>query len=72
VLVTNTGFTADAEWFAREKARLVRLRGLTDFRRWLGNQFNDEEEWREIPKVIELCPGVTIQLTRSRSLVEDE
>jgi len=33
LLVTNTSFSPDAEWFAREHAKLVRLRGLTDIRR---------------------------------------
>lgn len=62
LLVTNTSFSPDAEWFAREKAKLLRLRSLTDIRRWLLNNFSDEAEWREIPSSIELCPGVTIKL----------
>jgi hypothetical protein len=62
ILVTNTGFTADAEWFAREHARLVRLRGFDDVRRWLLGQFGDEHEWREVPKALELCPGVSIRI----------
>ena len=62
LLVTNTGFTPDAEWFAREKARLVRLRGFNDIIRWLRNDISSEEEWREIPEEIELCPGVVIKI----------
>ena len=62
LLVTNTGFTPDAQWFAREKARLVRLRGFDDIRRWLKDSFSDHEEWREIPRSIELCPGVRIDI----------
>ncbi|MFZ2444803.1 MAG: restriction endonuclease [Syntrophobacteraceae bacterium] len=35
ILVTNTSFSPDAEWFARERAKLVRLRDFSDIRRWL-------------------------------------
>jgi hypothetical protein len=66
VLITNTTFTADAEWFAREKARLLRLRGFSDIKRWLNDNFADSEEWREFPDVIEVCPGVVVPI-RSRS-----
>lgn len=62
LLVTNTSFSPDAEWYAREHAKLVRLRGFTDIRRWLLNNFSDEAEWREIPTSIELCPGTIIKI----------
>lgn len=64
VLVTNTTFTPDAEWFARHHAPLLRLRNGRDLRRWVASQFTDEAEWREIPKAIELCPGVVVQVPR--------
>jgi hypothetical protein len=41
---------------------LVRLRNLTDIRRWLYNNFNDEAEWREILTEIEICPGVIVKI----------
>ena len=62
LLVTNTSFSPDAEWFARAHARLVRLRDFTDIRRWLLGNFGDEAEWREIPSSIELCPGVVVRI----------
>lgn len=62
LLVTNTSFSPDAEWFAREHARLIRLRDIADIRRWLLNNFSDEAEWREIPEAIELCPGVILRI----------
>jgi len=62
LLITNTSFSPDAEWFAREHAKLLRLRGFSDIRRWLFNNFGDEAEWREIPKSIEVCPGVVIRI----------
>jgi len=62
LLVTNTGFTPDAEWYAREHARLIRLRGFSDIRRWLLEDFDDAAEWRELPSSIELCPGVKVKI----------
>jgi hypothetical protein len=62
LLITNTLFTPDAEWFAREHAKLIRLRDFRDIRRWLFNNFDDEAEWREIPNSIELCPGIVIRI----------
>lgn len=62
LLVTNTSFTADARWFAQEKARLLRLRDFADLKRWLVSNFTDDAEWREIPRSIELCPGVVVKL----------
>jgi hypothetical protein len=62
LIVTNTTFSPDAEWFARERAKLIRLRGFDDIRRWVYGNFCDEAEWREIPPTIELCPGVVIRI----------
>jgi hypothetical protein len=64
VLVTNTTFTPDAEWFARHKAPLLKLRNGLDLRRWVASQFTDDAEWREIPTSIELCPGVVVPIPR--------
>lgn len=66
LLVTNTSFTPDAEWFAREKAQLLRLRGFTDIKRWLNGNFDDSEEWRELPESIEVCPGVVVPIRSFR------
>ncbi len=62
LVVTNTSFSPDAQWFAREHAHLLKLRGLSDIRRWLLNNFHDEAEWREVPSSIELCPGVIVRI----------
>ena len=64
LLVTNTGFSPDAHWFAKHHGRLLRLRDLQDLQRWLRNDFAAEEEWREIPDSIELCPGVIIPIPK--------
>ena len=62
MVVTNTSFTPDAEWFAEQQRSLIRLRDMHDLRRWIAAEFTDEAEWREMPRKIELCPGVTVDL----------
>lgn len=64
LLATNTTFTPDAIWIAQQRPLLIRLRDLEDLRRWLRNDFLQEHEWRDLPKQIELCPGVIINLLR--------
>jgi hypothetical protein len=65
LIVTNTTFTADARWFARERAKLLRLRDFEDIKRWIENDFGSEHEWREIPASIELAPGLVVELNRN-------
>jgi hypothetical protein len=62
LLVTNTTFTVDAQWFAKKQPLLVQLRDIEDLQRWLKGEFSHIDEWREIPKEIELCPGVSVRL----------
>ncbi|MBV9306187.1 MAG: restriction endonuclease [Acidobacteriaceae bacterium] len=66
LLVTNTSFTADADWLARNTGTLVRLRDLKDLRRWIRNDFVNESEWREIPEQIVLAPDVTITIPKPK------
>jgi hypothetical protein len=62
LLVTNTAFTPDAEWFARERAKLLRLRGYDDIERWLKRDFTSDSEWQEIPETIEVRPGLVLPI----------
>lgn len=62
LIITNTSFTPNAEWYAKHHAKLIRLRGFEDIRRWLFNNFVDEAEWREIPGSIEISPGIIIPI----------
>lgn len=64
LVITNTTFTADAQWVASNQQGLIRLRDMEDLRRWLLNNFTDDAEWREIPEQIELAPGFVIQIPR--------
>ncbi len=66
MLVTNTTFTADAQWFADNNSTLLRLRDIQDLRRWMKEDFANEHEWREIPDVVELGPGIRITIPKPR------
>lgn len=64
LLVTNTTFTADARWFAEKQPLLTQLRDISDLQRWLRGEFSRQDEWRQIPTTIELCPGVSVPVPR--------
>jgi hypothetical protein len=68
MIVTNTSFTADAQWFADNNQNLLRLRDMKDISRWMKNDFMNEAEWREIPEKVELASGVTIQIPKQQLL----
>lgn len=70
MIVTNTSFSPDAKWFAERNKKLLRLRDLNDLQRWLKNDFNNENDWKEIPDEIELTNGVTIQIP-TNSIISD-
>lgn len=74
LLVTNTSFTHDAVWTAQRErnARFLRLRDLTDLKRWLQGQWGSEEDWREIPDRIELAPGVVIEIPKPTIMLPSE
>lgn len=67
LVVTNTTSTPDARWFARERAKLLRLRDFEDLKRWIANDFASEHEWREFPPSIELAPGLVVKLNFSKN-----
>lgn len=62
MIVTNTSFTPDAQWFADQQRALVRLRDMQHLKYWIAEKFTDEAEWRERPRKIELYPGRTVSL----------
>ena len=68
VMVTNTTFSKDARWLADQVGNkaFLRLRDFEDLKRWLRGQFGSEFDWREIPDVIELAPGITIPVPKGR------
>jgi hypothetical protein len=42
------------------------LRDFEDLKRWLKDQFDSEFDWREIPDVISLAPGITVPVPKGR------
>ncbi|RPJ39369.1 MAG: restriction endonuclease, partial [Planctomycetaceae bacterium] len=62
LVVTNTTFTADARWFVDHQQGLVRLRDGEDLRRWIYDEFVTDEQWRTLPRRIELCPGIVVDI----------
>ena len=64
LLVTNTDFTLDAKFFAKERSNLVRLRGFTDLCRWIQGKYDPEQEWSELSSEIEIAPGLIVKLPR--------
>lgn len=63
MIVTNTAFTPDAKDFAVHSPSNLRLRDFEDLRRWIVDNFTDDAEWREIPNRIQLCEGISIDLS---------
>jgi hypothetical protein len=62
VLVTNTTFTPDAVWVARNQPTLLHLRDISSIKRWLLDNFLDDYDWQQMPNQIEVCPGVVVNL----------
>ena len=68
LMVTNTGFSQDARWLADQvnNRAFLRLRDFEDLKRWLRGQFDSEFDWRELPDVISLAPGITVEVPKAR------
>jgi transcriptional regulator with XRE-family HTH domain len=64
LLVTNTTFTQDAKWAAvQDDAKwFARLRDFEAMKLWLMENFAGESDYTELPKEIELAPGIVIQM----------
>lgn len=68
LLVTNTGFTRDAHWLASQVGNrsFIRLRCFDDLKRWIQGDFWSPDDWREIPEVVDLAPGVSITIPKPK------
>lgn len=62
MIVTNTSFSPDARNFAARIGAQLRLRDFQDLMRWVAGNFVDDAEWREMPRVVEVCPGISVEL----------
>jgi restriction system protein len=68
LIVTNTTFSPDARWFAREKPNIIRLRDFEDLVRWVRSDFANESLDRDLPSEISLAPGLRIQIRPKKSI----
>jgi hypothetical protein len=69
VVVTNTIFTADAQWYARNHPTFLKLRDMNDLKNWIASEFRREREWKEMPEEIEIAPGVLVKIGPPRAMV---
>jgi hypothetical protein len=70
IIATNTTFTPDARWFAEHNQRIMRMRDMSDLQRWLRHDFMNDCEWREIPEMIQLAPGIIVDIPRPTQRVQ--
>jgi hypothetical protein len=63
MIVTNAQFTKNAKWEASQTDPLIRCRTVDDIARWLSGDF-DGMKRAEIPKRLELAPGLYVDLPR--------
>jgi len=62
VIVTNTSFTPDAEWTARQLPKLIRLRNIEDLKLWLADELDAFSILRDLPSSIEVAPNLVIPI----------
>ena len=62
LIVTNTTFTPNAEWFAKCNSAFLRLRDARHLKRWLLEDYYNPADLAEIPPTIEVTRGLTIDL----------
>ena len=64
VIVTNTRFTPDAQWEARNAQKIIQLYDFEDLRRWLRNEVVDDDVYDDLPPFIELADGLRVPVPR--------
>lgn len=62
LLVTNTRFTPNAQWTARQLPKLIRLRSMEDIKIWLANEIDESSILKDFPSSIEVAPGLVIPI----------
>lgn len=64
MVVTNTAFTREAEWFVRKFELFLRLRNGEDVQRWVKGDFASMLERRDFPSSLQLMSKLMLQLDR--------
>jgi hypothetical protein len=58
MVITNTCFTEEAEWFAKPIEVVLRLRQDHDVERWANGDFSNALERREFPRELSSHPQI--------------
>lgn len=61
MVVTNTSFTEDANWFVTNKGPLIQLRDGEHLQKWIEGDFTPIG-WNFLTRTIELCPGLSVHV----------
>ena len=61
MIVTNTGFTPDAEWWASKMPGKIQLHDIRSIREWVSSRY-DATRLRNIPTTIQLTPKVSVNV----------
>jgi hypothetical protein len=62
MVVTNTSFTTEAQWFVQPMQLFLRLRNGQDVQRWIEGRFDSAEEWRDFAMNVKLGRHVSVGL----------
>jgi len=62
MVVTNTSFTNEAQWFVEPFRLFLRLRDGADVQRWIAGDFGSPRERREFPTSIAFTSGLILDL----------
>lgn len=61
MIVTNTRFTPDADWWASQCPGKLQLHDIETIRHWIEDRFH-EDRFRGIPSSIQLTPGLQVEV----------
>ncbi len=61
MIVTNTSFTPDAEWWASQSPGKIQLHDITSIRNWIEGRF-DIDKFRNVPRRIRLTPQMEVDV----------
>jgi hypothetical protein len=66
MVVTNTAFTSEAQWYVKPLNLYLRARDSEDVKRWIRGDFSSDLERREIPDAISLTSKLIVDLKRKK------
>ena len=70
MIVTNTRFTVDAKWVAKQLPTIIRLRGFEHLKTWLRGEIAALAP-DDLPSVVNLAPGIRVPIPRTFDLDQE-